>query len=396
MKQLLIYSETFIWKEKERVLFYNSKNGQCLEMGIEDRCVSTVLEELLDPKKLYCVPIEESLIDNSSLKTLIEELEHHQMGRLLPSEKVAVAMPPRFRVLHDLDRMKKEGFAKFDLARYVQEITIFLGGKHAENDLYKQAAYPMNSDDVLSVADVVRFLEKVDTNSLKKIQLVISLSDSEYIQKILEALPPRISDRIELCFSLESLSDRALQENNITVVLSPKEISRVASSENRVFPNRLFQYTFLVNNSETVSLAETLIERNGLQQYSFVPIWDHNKEFLKENVLLNRHEILSSRPDKRTVFIHQALNLNYWGKITVLPNGEVYSDTSSESIGSIDDSIAGLVQRELFQGKSWLRTRDKDATRKCVSCLYKWLCPCISPIEDQSGLLACGEEALSR
>ena len=393
MKQLLIYSETFIWKEKERVLFYNSKNGQCLEMGIEDLCVSTVLEELLDPKKLYCVPIEESLIENSSLKTLIEELEHHQMGRLLPSEKVAVAMPPRFRVLHDLDRMKKEGFAQFDLARYVQEITIFLGGKHTENDLYRQVAYPVNSNVVLPEGAVVRFLEKADTSSVKKIQLVISSPEYGSLHKIQEALPRHISDRIELCFSFESLREELVQnQGNIKVVLRPEEIADIELGR-KAFPNRSFQYVFLVNSTETVSSAETLVNKFDLQRYSFVPIWNHNKEFLAENVFLNKQEILSAKPDKRTVFIHQALNLNYWGKILIAPDGRVYSDINSDPIGSLDDSLAGLVQNELSQGKSWLRTRDKDVSRKCVSCLYKWLCPCISPLEDISGCLACGEDS---
>lgn len=62
-----------------------------------------------------------------------------------------------------------------------------------------------------------------------------------------------------------------------------------------------------------------------------------------------------------------------------MPNGDVYANVNHSALGNISThSIHGIVQKELEEGKSWLRIRNHAP---CNTCIYQWLCPSPSDYE---------------
>lgn len=68
-----------------------------------------------------------------------------------------------------------------------------------------------------------------------------------------------------------------------------------------------------------------------------------------------------------------------FGKLNILPNGDVYANMSHPRVGNIfSDSVYEIIEKEIQEGKSWLRIRNQPPCNKCI---YQWLCPSPSNYE---------------
>ncbi len=57
---------------------------------------------------------------------------------------------------------------------------------------------------------------------------------------------------------------------------------------------------------------------------------------------------------KRDIFARQSLNINNFGKLTVLPSGYVYANVNNSPIGRINEYPIDLIYKELTKGELWL------------------------------------------
>jgi pseudo-rSAM protein len=115
------------------------------------------------------------------------------------------------------------------------------------------------------------------------------------------------------------------------------------------------------------------------QNSQIIPIWNgENFNFFHSTVFISEMEVNDIYCSKREVFIKQAVNTYDFGKLTVMPDGQVYANVNTRAIGLIDNSIVSLIYKEFTEGKSWLRIRDQ---KPCVDCIYQWLCPSPSNYE---------------
>ena len=78
----------------------------------------------------------------------------------------------------------------------------------------------------------------------------------------------------------------------------------------------------------------------------------------------------------------QKLNIQDFGRLTVMTDGKVYANPNHSAIGHIGETPHALVYREITEGNSWLRIRDQ---KPCCDCIYQWLCPSPSHYEDVIG-----------
>lgn len=127
-----------------------------------------------------------------------------------------------------------------------------------------------------------------------------------------------------------------------------------------------------------------LIEQYQIEKYHLNPVYTgDNIEFFKEYVFLSKEDILSTSLSMRDLFIRQAMNKHDFGKINVMPNGDVYANINQPMLGNIyTHSIYEIVRKELNEGQSWLRVRNQ---LPCNTCIYQWLCPSPSDYEIEIG-----------
>ena len=116
-----------------------------------------------------------------------------------------------------------------------------------------------------------------------------------------------------------------------------------------------------------------------------VPVWTGaNNIFFKENVMLNKNDIYTLNPSLEELFRNQKLNSNFFCIFDILNTGDVLPHGSIKKMGNIADThLADLVSAELKGNNTWRLTR--NLTKKCGSCIYRYLCPPISTFEIQSG-----------
>jgi pseudo-rSAM protein len=126
--------------------------------------------------------------------------------------------------------------------------------------------------------------------------------------------------------------------------------------------------------------SEQLIEQFRIERYQINPVFTgDNIHFFEENVFLSKEDILSTHISIKNIFANQSLNIFDFGKINIMPNGDVFSNLNHPSLGNIyKSSLYDLVRKELVEGKSWLRTRN---LAPCDKCVYQWLCPSPSDYE---------------
>jgi pseudo-rSAM protein len=104
-----------------------------------------------------------------------------------------------------------------------------------------------------------------------------------------------------------------------------------------------------------------------------------NIDFFEENVFLSKEDILSGSNSIKDFFAHQAINIYDFGKINIMSNGDVYANLNHPPLGNIyTNSIYEIIQKEIDEGKSWLRIRNQTP---CNNCVYQWLCPSPSDYE---------------
>jgi pseudo-rSAM protein len=140
------------------------------------------------------------------------------------------------------------------------------------------------------------------------------------------------------------------------------------------------EYIFNVSSEEDYQQAVQMIERFHIENHQLTPVYTGNNiNFFKENIFLSQEDILSSSLSIKDLFTHQSVNTFDFGKITVLPIGDVYANINHPPLGNIaTHSIHEMLYKEMNEGKSWFRIRNQAP---CVDCIYQWLCPSPSNYE---------------
>jgi pseudo-rSAM protein len=150
----------------------------------------------------------------------------------------------------------------------------------------------------------------------------------------------------------------------------------------QIFGNqsRTVEYIFEVTSDANCLQAKRLIDRFQLEKYQIKPAYTKaNINFFEVNVFLNKEDILSASLSIKDFFIRQSINLYDFGKINIMPNGDVYANVNHPLLGNIyKHSIYEIVRNEFDKGVSWFRVRNQAP---CNDCVYQWLCPSPSDYE---------------
>lgn len=79
-------------------------------------------------------------------------------------------------------------------------------------------------------------------------------------------------------------------------------------------------------------------------------------------------------------FSHKLINSNFFGRISILPNGELFTCKNKNSLGNINsDNLKDLLLKEMTEAQNWFLTRSKISP--CINCKYNILCPPIGDFE---------------
>jgi pseudo-rSAM protein len=138
---------------------------------------------------------------------------------------------------------------------------------------------------------------------------------------------------------------------------------------------------FIIENNEQINITEKIIRNCCMQHVCILPFFNQsNNDFFKENVFVNRSDISNSELTIREILVNGKFNTNLFGKLTILNNGEVYSNINAKKLGVFPEkNIIELMTVELKKGQIWAKVRNK--VLPCKECVYHSICPPISNYE---------------
>ena len=394
MKQKLTLSpDTFLWRKGTEGLLYESARETMFHFNVTDS-IRELCRVFEDYDNLYSASFDPETLDNDA-RSFIDEITTRGFGRITSSETPIISLPPMLNIQHDVKRLKQDPEREIgdNVLEYLSSLTIYIGGLCCNKSYFKQIIYPICSEEHLSSETIVRFLDKVWTPSLQRINLVVSdVTDREIIQMeqrlkaykeqiVFYVLYAGLHDKTTAPYTLAKAGYRVRficeQPDNV-----PKAFDMEKPMEKEQRLSLPFGYDLIVRNDREYREWSELVEKLEVKDFAMVPVYDDNKEFFDCNVFLSEADIKQIRLSRREIFAHQAVNIEAFGNLIVMPDGRIYSDVTAPSLGTIDDSIYDLIVRELQENYAWRKIRDSES---CKNCVYQWLCPSPSPYERATG-----------
>lgn len=382
-----LYPDTFLWIKENVGFIYNANNYSKIRFLNEGQ-VAEITKLLLDITNLYCVEVTECLLEDEDVNAWIHKIIRFGCGSLIENMAMAqrpLSLPPILKLQDDAEYYKWEHKQNIDgnVIHNLHNLVFYINGSEYGNDLYsKQILYPIKSEQLLDREDICWFT----TNS----------KYSSYLSEVLIVGNPfKVPYWADMICELKKTCAVTLY---ITIQDIAKEFSRIKELFAIVSINLLIadytildllpeidvrsddiSYTFIVTSEEEYEMASRYSEKLKKKNLNIIPVYTGlNMPFIEEYLFFNEENLKDIALSKRDIFVRQTLNVFHFGKLYIMPNGNIYSNLNGASMGTIKESPHDIVYREMTEGHSWLRIRNQ---KPCCDCIYQWLCPSPSNYE---------------
>jgi pseudo-rSAM protein len=385
--RLILSGDTFLWVKNKKGLVYQSKNCQAFVFSLSDK-LQEICHHLLVLEHLYTVELTEEELNNPDVRHLVDNLLAIDAGRLIldtETWKGAVSLMPVLKIHEEIDDFiqKHERSVGGSIIKHIHELTFYINGSKFGNDkYYLQTIFPTKSEFTLEIEKIIRFIRNSKNLFLSNINLAGNIFSYPNFEKLLHQI--KIFEiTVTICITASDIlaNKELLQKTDwndkivFRVLMDCKNNieQAIAIFENMKTPFSVDFIIFSEQDYHDIEQIATKIKGN------FVPLYNgENIDFFESNIFIHRDEILASALSKREIFMRQATNIFHFGKLTILPDGNVYADVNQTPLGIIDDTTYSIVYKEFTDGKSWFKVRN---FAPCKDCIFQWLCPSPSSYE---------------
>lgn len=398
-----IYLEpyTFLFEGKESWVVYNTVNSAYLLC--EDYVIVELLKKLSNIDNGYIIPIDRKLARKKPVIDFIRNIRNTFSGDVVSDKCIKKGgkpfiFMPILRLYNNIDRIKKERGKSLGelILRNLSEVTLFLSTDCSFNckycDLYKKQFIHCSKNvsmNDFSHNQYLELFERLGTCGVSRVNFVLSDFSDEKIDLLRMSL--LYSFKRNIYVDIRNIDGRILDILNelnvvvhVTISFCDLPFKDIRKKVMR-YKDYKISWECIVANEEELILMD---EFSFLENIKMVPFYTgYNVNFFKNYVFLSLDDILSNKIKKQQIYRRQVLNENFFGKLYILPSGEVYTNMNLSPIGNIkENSLGEIVYREFDDSKSWLMIRNGE---KCGNCVNRFLCPSISNYE-----LVIGEENL--
>lgn len=362
---LVIEPYIYVCVKDKSSLLYNTLDSVIIES--ENVEVAKLLQETLQNKSYGVVLLTNEKYKQKNINAFIKELHKKYMGDIID---VTLSKSKPIQIFP---------YINFSDKREVYKIHNFSPHKNVLNNLFE---INIHVDHTTNIEKLSPFLQSLPDDLA--FNIIGNMGEVVKGYKLLSLLNQYPSRKNIVCSYINVIAlepdfinkffYRILIQSPIDIIQWNKTIKLLL---NQTLP---FEYIFEVSSEEDFLQAERLIEQFGIETYHLKPIYTgENINFFEENVFLTKEDILSTSMSIKDFFAKQSMNIHDFGKINIMPNGNVYANVSHPALGNIyTHSIYEIVQNEMEGGRSWLRIRNHAP---CNTCIYQWLCPSPSNYE---------------
>lgn len=385
---LTLFPDTFIWIKGDEGLIYNAKKFKGFRFIINDR-IEKICKKLLFPDSLYSTTITNEDLKNTEIKEWINSITRDcEAGYLtIGSAKSPVSFKPILKMFSNIDYFiwEHQRESGGNILQNIHELTIHLNTTGLVNYIYfKQTIFPLDNYLVPDANNLLFFIQNCQSPFLLNVNLVGNI----FIYPEFKNFINKVTNLVTCCTICITIQDLVGHIHKLKTIQWPKNIRfNVLFDSNTIHSWISFQ-----NISVFIFVTYIVCSENEYELFfdhfkdipiycdaRVIPIYNKdNLHFFRNNVFMDQEDLNQIVLTKREIFIHQTLNTNDFGKLTILQDGSVYANVNMERLGTVEESPYSLVYKELTEGKSWRRIRDN---KPCCDCIYQWLCPSPSNYE---------------
>ena len=389
-------SYTFLFYSKNQYVIYNTLNSTYIDCSLYGKTINTVLSILHNTNKTYCVGIYEYQLRDSQFTEFIKKIRNTFSGDIIKNIRgiPPFISKPILRILHHPNNPKTKEYNLLgeNALFHLHEVTFYLENQGFDlnpmyKDCYKQFLYPTYTEkQKLSHAKYLEIIEQLSICQIDKINIIPATIEKKELFSYLLSLSRQYSIKTQIILPYKKYNKEDLKQLLINPQFSimimvhlPVDYEELNSYIN-LFNEYNITWSLIASNKNDV----IFLSKNTLGKFTnvdYIPWYTgDNMDFFKEYIYNDFKDIIEQKNTKQHIFRKQILNDNLFGKLTIFPTGEVYSNVNFPTIGNIQDQkLSEIVYSEIENYfKPWFFTRDYVS---CKNCVNKYLCPSISNYE---------------
>ena len=389
-------SYTFLFYSKNQYVIYNTLNSTYIDCSLYGKTINTVLSILHNTNKTYCVGIYEYQLRDSQFTEFIKKIRNTFSGDIIKNIRgiPPFISKPILRILHHPNNPKTKEYNVLgeNALFHLHEVTFYLENQGFDlnpmyKDCYKQFLYPTYTEkQKLSHAKYLEIIEQLSICQIDKINIIPATIEKKELFSYLLSLSRQYSIKTQIILPYKKYNKEDLKQLLINPQFSimimvhlPVDYEELNSYIN-LFNEYNITWSLIASNKNDV----IFLSKNNLGKFTnvdYIPWYTgDNMDFFKEYIYNDFKDIIEQKNTKQHIFRKQILNDNLFGKLTIFPTGEVYSNVNFPTIGNIQDQkLSEIVYSEIENYfKPWFFTRDYVS---CKNCVNKYLCPSISNYE---------------
>lgn len=389
-------SYTFLFYSKNQYVIYNTLNSTYIDCSLYGKTINTVLSILHNTNKTYCVGIYEYQLRDSLFTEFIKKIRNTFSGDIIKNIRgiPPFISKPILRILHHPNNPKTKEYNLLgeNALFHLHEVTFYLENQGFDlnpmyKDCYKQFLYPTYTEkQKLSHAKYLEIIEQLSICQIDKINIIPATIEKKELFSYLLSLSRQYSIKTQIILPYKKYNKEDLKQLLINPQFSimimvhlPVDYEELNSYIN-LFNEYNITWSLIASNKNDV----IFLSKNNLGKFTnvdYIPWYTgDNMDFFKEYIYNDFKDIIEQKNTKQHIFRKQILNDNLFGKLTIFPTGEVYSNVNFPTIGNIQDQkLSEIVYSEIENYfKPWFFTRDYVS---CKNCVNKYLCPSISNYE---------------
>lgn len=379
-KEYWLYLEpyTFCFHNENKVLIYNTINSSYLLFPLDNPTINHIVNELDNSQNGYGVVLKEEDI-KSLPSTFIQQIKETFSGDIIinKNKSLPFLFKPMCRIMEKRLGNEKEIIGiNSEILSNLNEVTVYIGKNNQRNEDYPyhqqfiHSMYSQNS--ILEDNDYHLLFHKLDEIGIEKLNIVNNdgnLENRFNLEQYHFKIDVYIDFNDEYLKLIESINNP-----NIHIIINVHGFLPIQNEINK-FYNRNIEWNLIVDNEKDLYDVQQL---NG--NVKITPYYNgKNISFFEKYIFNDLDAILDTPIDKQTIFRRQHLNEIFFGKIFIIPDGDVYANLNCQSIGNIKRMpLSEIIFNEMSNSTIWFKLREEGI---CKKCLNKYLCPSISNYE---------------
>ena len=388
-----ILPHVFYVKKGAQILLYNTQNGSYIVSSDAD--VIALTEEMHLKNNLGIIALTQSQLQHSIIAKFVQESKEKNICMFQeqdPDKPKPVQLMPILNLQRDVDKLKldKSRSVGEGIMDYLTDVTVILNddcrhscpGCESYDKQFFHCSKTTNGQQ-LAANTVIRFLEDIRYTALRRLAFtggdILSYRQWEKLNDyfVENEIRPYIGIHYQ-----NIIGDKVnmLKDYPIELFVTFPVNEQLFSDSFRSLNDFTVNYLFAVASEDDCNMAEKLIQEYNITHYEYRAFYNgKNLDFFENQVFLTQDDIMSEPIAQRTIFAHQKLNTLFFGKIILLPNGDVKANTNGSVLGNIyNEYISKILEKELTGTDFWRKIRDQ---KPCVDCLFQFLCPSPSNYE---------------